>query len=169
VRTSLALILLALAGCSGGGQHGGTGPGAGTGAGPGTGTGATVPVRKPGTPMLPPEGIACAPLGCVYHAGAAAYFTCTNPRGGGTAAGGGAGTCFHYGATCAPADGCMFDPADGRYKTCTKPVEGTCATWGAACTPPNKCLFNAKDGLHHACDAVSDGRCTAWGALCDPG
>jgi len=167
-RVFLVLVVvlgcgLALAACPHGGSHGATGPRGGKGAGSGAGGGAdsatVVPVRKPGTPMLPPEGIGCAKLACVYHAGAAGYFTCPN---------GASGTCFHYGGTCAPADGCMFDAADGRYKTCASPVEGTCTKWGAACTPTGSCMFNPKDGLHHSCAAVADGRCTKWGGLCDP-
>lgn len=169
LRSSAAVLAVvvvsALAACPRSGPSGdGTGPGTGSG----SGTGATRPdaglpdpaERRAGKPLLPPEGVACPSPGCVYHAGAAGYFTCTS---------GGAGTCFHFGAPCAPADGCMYDAADGRYKTCADPVEGTCNAWGGACTPAGTCMFDARDGMHHSCEAVSDGKCTKWGSLCDPG
>jgi hypothetical protein len=161
--SAIALAALLFSACprsgpSGDGTGPGTGAGTGTGGKPDAGV-ADLPERVPGKPLLPAEGIACKMPGCVYHAGAAGYFTCTSA---------GAGTCFHFGATCAPADGCMFDPADGRYKTCASPVEGTCSAYGAACTPSGGCMYNAADGMHHACEAVSDGKCTKWGGLCDP-
>lgn len=163
VYAAMGVMVLGLAACP---RTGGdsTGPGKGSGTGTGAATpdaGPTeLPPRRAGQPLLPPEGIACAANGCVYHAGAAGYFTCTN---------GSAGSCFHFGASCGPTDGCMFDAADGRYKECSNIVEGQCSTWGGACTPANSCMFKAADGLHHSCDAVSDGKCTSWGGLCDPG
>ena len=153
---------LSVAACPHRGDGGGTGPGTGKGTGSGTG-GKVTPdagVRVAGQPLLPVDGVSCPALGCVYHAGANAYFACTS---------GDEGICFHYGAPCAPVDSCMFDAADGRYKTCASPAEGTCSSWGAACAPADACLFDAADGLHHHCDTVVDGACTAWGALCDPG
>ena len=103
--------------------------------------------------------IGCLVPTCVFHAGAGAYFTCLA---------GGAGTCFHFGASCAPADQCMYDPADRRYKQCGRASEGVCLAWGQACAPARKCMFSASDGLHHQCEEVADGSCKRYGALCAP-
>ena len=103
--------------------------------------------------------IGCLAPTCAFHAGAGAYFTCLA---------GGAGTCFHFGAACAPADACMYDPGDRQYKTCAKPSEGVCTQWGAACAPVSKCMFDPADGLHHQCDDVAGGACKRFGALCAP-
>jgi hypothetical protein len=112
-----------------------------------------------GTPLLPVEGVACAALGCVYHAGARAYFACTSAA---------AGTCFHFGGPCTPVEACQFDPGDGRYKQCDAVVEGACTRWGAACAPASGCLYDPRDGLHHRCEQVTDGKCARRGALCTP-
>ena len=103
--------------------------------------------------------IGCLKPTCVFHAGAAAYFTCQS---------GGAGTCFHFGSSCTPESACMYDPAAKSYKLCTKPVEGACTAWGGACAPASKCMFDAADGLHHTCDSVDGGTCKKFGALCAP-
>ena len=140
--------------------HAGSGAGSGSAAGSGHGSGsATRPPDAPVTGGLPAAGVACAPLGCVYHAGANAYFACMSS---------GAGACFHFGARCAPADACMYDAAAKRYQHCDAVVEGACTKWGIACTPGGHCMFDPADGLHHECSAVKDGACTAWGALCAP-
>jgi hypothetical protein len=104
--------------------------------------------------------VGCPSPTCAYHAATAAYFTCLS---------GGAGTCFHFGGPCAPADGCMFDPQQRSYRTCAKPVEGACAEWSAsACAPASRCMFDPDDGLHHHCDDVAGGTCRTFGALCAP-
>ena len=72
------------------------------------------------------------------------------------------------GATCEPADACMFDPADLTYKTCTAPGEGRCTAWGNACRPASGCWFNPADGLHHSCSSPRDGSCGGYGDLCAP-
>lgn len=111
-----------------------------------------------GAAIVPEVG--CPSPTCAYHAGTATYFTCLS---------GGAGVCFHFGAPCAPADGCMFDPQQRSYRTCTKPVEGTCAEWSAtACAPPTACMFDPDDALHHHCDDIAGGTCRNYGALCAP-
>ena len=112
----------------------------------------------PSAPIVLPA-IGCPTPSCVFHAGAAAYFTCLA---------GGAGACFHFGAACAPADACMYDPADRTYKHCARMTEGACEQWGAACAPASKCMFSAADGLHHTCDDVAGGGCKRYGALCAP-
>lgn len=161
-RLVLAVGLIALAAC----PHRTDGN---TGTGPGTGSGTSAkrvdagvdePERIPGNPLLPPEGVDPSALACVYHAGAAGYFACTNAN---------AGTCFHFGAPCNPRDACMFDAASAKYKSCTTMVEGTCSAWGATCAPASACMFDPADGLHHTCDRVDDGACAARGGLCDPG
>jgi hypothetical protein len=134
----------------------------GAGSGPGqTGTVATTGGTKPATPGAPTtvRDIGCLKPSCVFHAGAAAYFTCQS---------GGAGTCFHFGSTCTPDSACMYDAAAKSYKLCTKPVEGACTAWGAACAPASKCMFDARDGMHHTCDSVDGGTCKKFGALCAP-
>ncbi len=124
----------------------------------------------PKLPGRPGKGSAAAPVGdapdigclttsCVFHAGAAAYFTCLA---------GGAGACFHFGGPCTPADACMYDPGDRTYKQCGKPVEGACTQWGAACAPRSACMFDPADGLHHHCDEPGAGTCKRYGALCSP-
>ncbi len=156
-----AAFATSLAACPRGGDQIPPGNGSGTGAAKlDAGVAAAPDAAISGQALLPADGIACRPLGCVYHAGAAGYFACTS---------GGAGSCFHFGAACAPADGCMFDAGDGRYKSCTSIVEGTCSAWGAACAPASGCMYDARDSLHHSCAATTDGRCTSWGAVCDPG
>ena len=157
------MIVLALAAC---------GP---TAAGVKTGGAAPRPVAHapigpqptpatPGTPAAPATtaaapDIGCATTTCVFHAGAAAYFTCLS---------GGAGACFHFGGPCTPADGCMYDPADHTYKQCARAVEGQCAQWASACTPKSACMFDPGDGLHHHCDDAGGGTCRKYGALCAP-
>jgi hypothetical protein len=104
--------------------------------------------------------VGCPNPTCVFHAGAAAYFTCLS---------GGAGICFHFGGPCAPADGCMFDPQQRTYRSCAKVVEGTCAQWNAnTCAPASACMFDPDDGLHHHCDNIADGTCRKYGVLCAP-
>lgn len=110
-------------------------------------------------PVVVVPDIGCLVPTCVFHAGAGAYFTCLA---------GGAGTCFHFGASCAPPDLCMYDPADRAYKQCARASEGVCMKWGAACVPPGKCMFTPSDGLHHRCDEVADAGCKRYGALCAP-
>lgn len=122
------------------------------------GGGATKTPQPPAHPAVVPD-IGCLATTCAFHAGAAAYFTCLS---------GGAGACFHFGAPCAPADGCMYDPADRTYKTCASPIEGTCKAWGAACAPRTACMFDPADGLHHHCDDIAGGVCHHYGALCAP-
>jgi len=104
--------------------------------------------------------VGCPNPTCVFHAGAAAYFTCLS---------GGSGICFHFGAPCAPADGCMFDPQQRLYRACAKAVEGTCAQWGpSTCAPASACMFDPDDGLHHHCDDIAGGACRKYGATCSP-
>jgi len=155
---SLILALL-LIGC-------GTPPAAKRPTGSGSGSGSTTTTTPAGPSANPTVGgpsnvrdIGCLKPTCVFHAGAAAYFTCQA---------GGAGTCFHFGSPCTPDGTCMYDPAAKSYKQCTKPVEGTCAAWGGACAPATKCMYNAADGLHHTCDSVDGGSCKKFGALCSP-
>ena len=124
-----------------------------TGSTPSKGSAATTP------PAVPVPEIGCLTTTCVFHAGAGAYFTCFA---------GGAGACFHFGAPCAPADHCMYDPADRTYKQCAAPVEGTCSKWGASCAPQSACMFDPGDGLHHHCEQVGSGSCAKFGALCSP-
>jgi hypothetical protein len=161
-RAAVIVCLGLLAACphhppGGGGQGTGVATGSGTAAPP-VDAGPRVVVA--GQPILPADGVACPALGCVYHAGASAYYACLS---------GGAGICFHFGAPCEPADHCMFDAGDGKYKTCSTAVEGACTAWGAACEPASACMFDPTDGMHHHCDAAKDGACTQWGDLCDPG
>lgn len=122
--------------------------------------GATAPSPSGGRsgPVVLPN-IGCPTPTCAFHAGAGAYFTCLA---------GGAGTCFHFGPACTPADGCMFDPQDRTYKQCARSSEGTCQQWGAACAPGSKCMFDVADGLHHACDDAAGGTCKHYGGLCAP-
>lgn len=103
--------------------------------------------------------IGCPKPTCVFHAGAAGYFTCLSS---------GAGACFHFGATCAPPDACMYDPSDLSYKQCARTSEGRCMQWGGTCAPATRCMFNPSDGSHHQCDEVAGGRCKRYGALCAP-
>jgi hypothetical protein len=144
----------------GAGQVAGNGAGqvAGNGAGQVAGQGSNVAVVLP--------SIGCPSPTCAFHAGASAYFTCLA---------GGAGTCFHFGAPCAPPDSCMYDPSDRVYKRCARTSEGTCTQWspaagaaGATCGPATKCMFNPSDGLHHQCDEIAGGGCKRYGALCAP-
>ena len=111
------------------------------------------------TAPVPVADVGCPTPTCVFHAGAAAYFTCLA---------GGAGACFHFGGPCTPADSCMYDPAARTYKQCSKPVEGQCTQWGAACAPASACMFDPADGLHHHCDQATGGACARYGALCAP-
>ena len=112
-----------------------------------------------GTAIVDPAGIACAPKTCVYHRGAGGYRTCLA---------GGARARFHFGAPCAPDDGCMFDSHDDRYRTCSKIVDGICELFAGACAPRSACLYQASDDLHHHCATVKDGRCAAPGPACSP-
>ena len=104
--------------------HAGSGSGSASGSASGAGSGSATkpPVTPTASGGLPVAGVACAPLGCVYHAGANAYFACMSA---------GAGACFHFGARCAPADACMYDAAAKRYQHCEAVVEGACTKWGA--------------------------------------
>ena len=121
--------------------------------------GAPAKGSAPPAPAVPVPEIGCLVTSCAFHAGGGAYFTCLA---------GGAGACFHFGAPCAPADHCMYDPADRTYKQCAAPVEGTCGKWGAACAPTSACMFDPGDGLHHHCEQVAGGSCAKFGALCSP-
>jgi hypothetical protein len=131
----------------------GTGSGTVVHAGSGAGSAKAAPTVA----VLPDVG--CLVTSCAFHAGTGQYFTCLA---------GGAGVCFHFGAACTPADGCMYDPSDRSYKACAKGVEGTCAQWGAACAPKSACMFSATDGLYHHCDDIAGGACKRYGALCAP-
>jgi hypothetical protein len=113
-----------------------------------------------GSAAIVPE-VGCPNPTCAFHAGAGSYFTCLS---------GGAGICFHFGAPCAPADGCMFDSQTRAYHPCAKAVEGACAQWNASatCAPANACMFDPDDGLHHHCDQLNGGSCAKYGALCAP-
>lgn len=103
--------------------------------------------------------IGCLAPTCVYHAGTDGYFACLSS---------GAGTCFHHGAPCAPADACMYDAVDRTYKQCSSISEGRCQRWGAACTPSSRCMFSVADGLHRTCETIAGGTCSRYGALCAP-
>jgi len=155
VRSLILLVLVAACGTPPAPRRAGTET-AGTGAGT---------VTKPGDPQRPPattgpiKDVGCLAPTCAFHAGAAAYFTCQS---------GGAGTCFHFGAPCTPADACMYDPVARSYKQCTQATEGTCQAWGAACAPASKCMFDATDNMHRTCEAVDGGTCKRYGALCAP-
>lgn len=128
------------------------GSGATTGSGSGSaqqGSNAVVVLRDVG----------CPNPSCVYHAGVAAYFTCTSS---------GSGNCTHFGPACTPQNACMYEAASRTYKQCTKPVEGSCKAWGAACTPASTCMFDARDGYHHECSEFANGQCKKFGAFCTP-
>ncbi len=172
---AFALALIALLGCpsatpraptAGGGVSGGpTGGGGGSGSGgptrppPDGGGGGD---RDPTPPVRGATPTSCPAPSCVFHAGTVTggtYQVCTAS---------GAGACFHFGPRCAPADGCMFDPASQRYRACAQPSEGACASFGASCTPAGGCAFDPRDGQHRTCEQWSDGRCTRWGAACAP-
>lgn len=158
VRSAIVLAWMVLiAGCGNPARRGPDGPtGNKTGGGTGTGSGTTA---GSGTNSLVARDVGCPAPTCAFHAGAAAYFTCTSS---------GAGSCFHFGPPCSPADACMYDPADRTYKQCAKSSEGTCAQWGAACAPASKCMFDPKDGYHRHCDDASAGTCKKLGGLCAP-
>lgn len=157
VTRLVVLVALALVACgpkppdvrNGGSRAGGPGGGSGSGSAKPAGPG----------PVGTVPDVGCLAPTCAYHAGAHAYFTCLA---------GGAGTCFHFGSPCTPADSCMFDAADRTYKSCARAVEGTCQQWGAACAPASGCMFSPVDGLHHTCEAISGGTCTKYGPLCAP-
>jgi|GEM_PF-6397161 len=109
--------------------------------------------------LLPATGIACASEPCIYHGGGDAYYICLNAA---------AGTCYHFGRSCAPSDKCFFDATSSTYRTCSHVVEGKCQHFGAACTPKHACMYNPADTLHHTCTQVDNGRCHSYGAVCDP-
>jgi hypothetical protein len=160
-RVVAVAILGLIAACPGPGTRsvtpgGGTSGGSGRPGGGGSGTGAGTGQPTPGV-----IATSCPSPGCVFHGGiiGGAYFTCLSS---------GAGSCFHFGARCAPADGCMYDAGSGTYRECAAPVEGTCPQYGAACQPASACAWNPSDGLHHTCEAWSGGTCTRWGATCAP-
>jgi hypothetical protein len=99
-RSALLLsCVLVIATACGGGGAGGAGKGGttagggkgrpGVGTGTGTGAGSQSDAVAGGGSGLAVGGAPCPTPGCVYHPGAAAYFTCLS---------GGAGTCFHQGA-----------------------------------------------------------------------
>ncbi len=104
----IALLAVTLAACgpkTPSATHAGGGTGSGSGAGgrttAGQGSGATAGQGSGRVASVPDVG--CLTPTCAYHAGGGGYFTCLA---------GGAGVCFHFGGPCAPADACMFDPAD---------------------------------------------------------
>jgi hypothetical protein len=156
VRPLISIVALVLAAC-------GTPPAPKQ---PSNATPGAVATNPPGGIKPPPASgpstvrdIGCLKPTCVFHAGVAAYFTCQA---------GGAGTCFHFGASCTPENACMYDPTSASYKLCTKPNEGACAAWGGACAPASKCMFDKSDGLHRTCDSLDGGTCKKFGALCAP-
>jgi len=129
LRARLLAGIFLLAACPH--PHGGGGAGTGTASGtaahhPEVTPDAAPVVRQSGQPMLPADGVACPAMGCVYHAGANAYFACLS---------GGAGICFHFGSPCEPRDSCMFDAADGMHHHCDQVTDGKCAQWGDLCDP----------------------------------
>ncbi|MEZ4403814.1 MAG: hypothetical protein R3B06_27575 [Kofleriaceae bacterium] len=128
---------------------------------PGPRTPTHAPTATPPVAALDPAGADCPAPGCVFHGGimGGAYFACLSS---------GAGACFHFGARCAPADGCMYDPGTASYRACAAPSEGTCAAYGAPCQPAAACAYDARDGLHRTCEAWTKGTCARWGALCAP-
>ena len=122
------------------------------------------PGRQPGKGTGPANalastGIACTVQPCIYHAGADAYFSCTNS---------GNGTCFHYGRACEPTHGCMYDASHTRYRSCARAANGKCLQFGAPCEPPGACMYNPADQRHYVCKEEADGSCRRYGALCDP-
>jgi hypothetical protein len=162
VRACVVSLLVLATACPGPGTAV-TSPGGG---GPGTGSGGPRVGGGSGTGKVDGGGDvtidnSCPAPGCVYHGGivGGAYFTCLSA---------GAGSCFHFGARCAPADGCMFDAASKAYRHCDAPSEGACATYGKPCQPAGGCAFDPSDGLHRSCEAWSSGACTRWGAVCKP-
>ncbi|HRC59048.1 MAG TPA: hypothetical protein PKU97_24165, partial [Kofleriaceae bacterium] len=141
-------------------------PAAGTGSAPGDGRAhlPTVPgeLGAPGKPrasLLDPRGAACVAAPCTYHAGTDGFFACLA---------GGSGACFHFGAPCQPADDCMLDGSDRRYKRCTQVVDGRCQRFAAPCAPPGTCWMHPDDGLYRECTQRQAGACARWGELCDP-
>ncbi len=178
VAVPMAALVLALAGCPGGNTtapvkgpagKGGTVKGShrsGTGnvgrngkrSGDSGKSGGAVSGRSAGK-GLPGTGISCATRRCMYHPGADGYFRCLN---------GGAGTCFHYGRSCAPSNRCMYDRKARSYRSCSRVSEGRCLAFAAACEPPGRCMFNSSDNMHHVCDKLDKGRCVRFGAICDP-
>src|SRR5690606_7511912 len=111
-----AAVLLAAcpSGPSGaGGPDGARGGSAGT-AGQGKGRAEGPPPRKKRRPIT---FAPCSERPCMLHAGRGRYHECLNPTG---------GRCSHFGAPCAPAGGCMRDPASSTYRTCEKVRGGEC-------------------------------------------
>ena len=80
------------------------GSGATTDAGSGSGS------AQQGSAAVVLRDVGCPSPSCVYHAGTAAYFTCT---------GSGSGNCTHFGPACTPANACMYEAASKTYKQCT--------------------------------------------------
>jgi hypothetical protein len=62
----------------------------------------------------------------MYDAGTRTYKQCTRVV---------EGACQQFGAACAPANKCMFSPADGLHHTCDELSGGTCTKYGALCAP----------------------------------
>jgi len=155
-----AVLVLALVACGNPARTGTSGPvpsGAGSGAVPVTGTSGGGDASEAGP--LAARDVGVPVTTCVFHPGTATYFTCTNSA---------AGSCFHFGPACAPADGCMFDPTDRTYKQCAQASEGRCERWGSACAPETRCMFDPRDGYHRTCEEPAGGACRRFGALCAP-
>jgi hypothetical protein len=62
----------------------------------------------------------------MYDASSRSYKQCTKVS---------EGTCAAWGAACAPAPACMFNPADSLHHTCDDVSGGTCKRYGALCAP----------------------------------
>lgn len=79
------------------------------------------------------------------------------------------GVCLTFGPSCAPADGCYYDPTARGYRTCARPLVGRCAEAGAACAPRDRCRVDPDAGRYRACEAEAGGVCARFGAPCEPG
>jgi len=101
----------------------------------------------------------CAGKPCVLHRGTRRYHSCLLSVD---------GKCAHFGASCEPDGGCMFDLASKSYRACSKAEVGRCLSYGAPCKPKSSCQVDPKDGLYRVCAEPAAGRCKRFGAVCAP-
>jgi hypothetical protein len=120
---------------------------------------------------------AVLPRLCVLVIALAACGPKPDPKTGGTAKQGGAGsgsgkpTAGPVGSV--PDVGCLqpscaFHAGANGYFTCLAGGAGACFHFGGPCTPKDSCMFDAADRTYKQCARGVEGTCQQWGAACAP-
>jgi hypothetical protein len=96
----------------------------------------------------------------MLHQEAKGYFECLS---------GSDGMCFHYGTTCEPKDGCMYESSSQLHKVCDEVIQGRCEKFSAkTCEPQDSCMYDTQGRTYRRCTNKSAGACRKFAEHCLP-